>query len=282
MPRMYADDEIIPTSISFEAFLPYYLNASVVSTESLDRYFGKVKDLFKSTHGMFTSDQDRFVRESLNSKFEVAVLSREVRYVDFRHASVSRPEGFSGLYLDYLETLAEVAQGTLESVTKSIDHLKISVAAFINDYQDNQADSLYGHRYFVQEKKVIDGFKDRNQKFFKALQNKTKTTAQEVIRSMSDIERIYPLVDTVATTLNQLNADHIEKNVQDLTELIDALVEQNLTTGILVKSQGAKKELMEAIDQTARAVEFYTALHAEFFAFCSSFKTLTDALKTFK
>ena len=279
MPRMYLPSDVIDRDMSLEAFAGYYQQASVVSLESVDRYLAKVKDTLHTAKKLFTSNEDQFVQETLNERFEIHVLSKKVPYQQFRVASVSRPEGFSGLYVNYLQELEEIAKKTLESVTSSLEHLKISVASFINNHHEGQIDTLYGLHYFVQERKVIDQLKKQNSKFFKAAQNKTKTTAQEVIRAMTDFEQIYPLIDGVALSLNQPNAKTIEKKVRDVTELIDALVDQNLKTGILVKSEGAKKELMTAIDQAARAVEFYTALHAEFFACCSAFKTLTEALK---
>lgn len=275
---IFSSTDTTPSHIAHEQFASYYRNASVVSMESLGQYFQRVRDTFSSATGLVSADQDKFVLQTLSNKYETLHLARQVKFADFRGDTVSRPETFSSLYVDYLEDLGVMASATHDSVLRSIDTLKIAVASFINDHQEDQVDSLYGSRYFQAEKKIIDAQLELNKKHYKAPQNKTKTEVQSVIKSMTDFEKIYPLIDTCATTLNQPNAQHVEKCVRDVTALIDALVDQNLRTGTLVKSQGAKKELVEAIDQTARAVEFYTALYAEFFGVCSSFKTLTDAL----
>jgi hypothetical protein len=276
--HVFSSRDTTPAHIAHEQFAGYYRNASVVSMESLGQYLQRVRDTFSSVKSAIVPEQDKFVAQTLSNKYETLHLAKQVKYTDFRADLVSRPETFSSLYVDYLEDLTEIAQATHASVLKSIDTLKIAVASFINDYQEGQVDSLYGARYFQVEKKVIEAQQDRNKKHYKAPQNKTKTEVQTVIKSMTDFEKIYALIDACAATLNQPNATHLEKSVRDVTDLIDALVEQNLRTGVLVKSQGAKKELVGAIDQTARAVEFYTALHAEFFGVCSGFKTLTDAL----
>lgn len=276
--HIYSPNDTAPNHIAHEQFSVYYRNASVVSMESLTQYLHRVRDTFTGVVGLVSFEQDKFVMETLSNKYEALHLAKQVKFADFRTDLVSRPETFSSLYVDYLEDLSEIAAITHTSVLKSIDTLKMAVASFINDHQEGQVDSLYGARYFQVEKKVIDAQRERNKKHFKAPQNKTKTTVQTVIKSMTDFEKIYPLIDGCAATLNHPNADSLEKSVRDVTDLIDALVEQNLKTGVLIKSQGAKKELVESIDQTARAVEFYTAMYAEFFGVCSSFKTLTDAL----
>ena len=276
--RIFSATDTTSAPIAYEDFAAYYRHAGVVSTESVSQYFSRIHDTFANIKGVFTSDQDSFVLKTLDNKYETLHLARQVKYVDFREDLVSRPETFSSLYVDYFQDLSTMASITRASVFKSIDTLKMAVASFINEHQEGQLDSLYGARYFQAEKKVIEAQRAANKQHFKAPQNKTKTPVHTVIKSMSDFEKIYPLIDTCAATLNQPNATHLETSVRDVTDLIDALVEQNLKTGVLVKSQGAKKELIEAIDQSAKAVEFYTALYAEFFGVCAGFKTLTDAL----
>ena len=276
--RVFSSSDMTHSTISYEQFAAYYRGASVVSMESIGQYLQRTRDIFESIKGAVTSDQDKFVQETLNNKHEVLYLARNINYNDFRRDLVTRPEGLSSLFVDYLEDLANIAQRTHESAMKSLDTLKLSVAAFINEHQEGQIDSLYGSRYFDAEKKVIDTQRDINKKHFCASANKTTAEVQDIIKSMSDFSKIYLLIDTCAVTLNKPNADALEKLSRDAIDLIDALVDQNLKTGVLVKSQGAKKELVEAIDQTARAVEFYTALYAEFFGLCSSFKKLTEAL----
>lgn len=276
--RVFSSSDMTHSTISYEQFAAYYRGASVVSMESIGQYLQRTRDIFESIKGTVTSDQDKFVQETLNNKHEVLYLARNVNYNDFRRDLVTRPEGLSSLFVDYLEDLANIAHRTHESAMKSLDTLKLSVAAFINEHQEGQIDSLYGSRYFDAEKKVIDTQREINKKHFRASANKTTAEVQDIIKSMSDFSKIYPLIDTCAAALNKPNADALEKLSRDAIDLIDALVDQNLKTGVLVKSQGAKKELVEAIDQTARAVEFYTALYAEFFGLCSSFKKLTEAL----
>lgn len=264
--------------IAHEAFANYYANAQVVSMESVSQYLYRIRDIFHSATNFITSDQDKFVQETLSNKYETLHLAKKVSYADFRLTLVSRPEMFSSLYVDYLEDLSDIAQSTHESTLKSLDTLKLAVANFINEHQDGQLDTIYGARYFDQERKTIEKNKEVNKKHYKAHQNKTTTPVQTLIKSMTDFDKIYALIDTCAGTLNSLNSDHIGKQVRDVTELIDALVDHNLKTAVLANSQGAKKELVEAIDHTARSVEFFAALCAEFFGVCSSFKTLSDAL----
>lgn len=264
--------------IAFERFADYYNNASVVATESVSQYLHRARDIFATVAEAVAGDRDKFVAEVVSSKYEVTHLAKVVKYVDFRQDTVSRPEMFSSLYVDYLKDVGEIAQKTYDTTLNSIDNLKLAVATFINEHQDGVIDTLYGARYFEENKKTIEACKKTNASHFKAPQNKTKTTVQQVIKSMTDFEAIFPLVDNAAKSLNQSNIKHLEKQVRDLTDLIDALVEQNIKTGILVKSEGAKKELVAAIDQTAKAVEFYTAMYAEFFGVCSGIKNLNDAL----
>lgn len=279
---MYIFDQSSATSVgvvSAEQFANYYQGARVVSMESLGQYLQRTKDIFVGLKNFFSADQDKFVQETQASRNEVNYLAKQVSYGDFRLDSITRPEMMSSLYIDYLEDLAKIAERVHTSVGKSLDNLKIATASFINEYQEGQLDSLYGHRYFVQERKVIDDAKDINKKHYRLPANKVNCKVQDVIKSMTDFEKIFVQIDICASVLNSSNAERIASMTKSVTELIDALVDQNLKTGVLLRSEGAKKELLDAIDQTARAVEFYTALHAEFFALCSNYKRLTEALK---
>lgn len=273
-----AADSQFGLSIAHEDFATYYQNARVVSMESISQYLHRIKDTFHSAKNFITSDQDKFVQETLNNKHETLYLVKTVPYNEFRLETVSRPEMFSSLYVDYLQDLQDTGKQVHEVTLRCLDNLKLAVATFINEHQDGQLDTIYGARYFEQDKKILQSAKDLHKKHFKAPQNKTKTTVQSVIRSMTDFDKIYPLIDNCASTLNSLNASHIDKQVKDVTELINTLVDHNLKTGILVNSQDAKKELVAAIDQTARSVEFFAALCAEFLGVCAGFKSLTEAL----
>lgn len=276
--KIYSPEDNHSAVPSVENFRNFYLDSSVVSMESLGQYFQKVRDTFNTIGSAIASDKDKFIQDTLSTKNEVIYVSREVSYADFRHQSASRPEQFSELFIDYLEELTEISEAAYGSVGRSLKNLKMAVAGFINDYQEGQVSTLYGAAYFGQERRVIEDLKKRDQKFYRLPQNKTKTTAQSVIKSMTDFEKIYPLIDNVAGWLNETHSKELEKQVRDNVEMIDTLVEQNIRTGTLTKSEHIKKDLIDAIDQTARAVEFYAALYAEFFAICSSFKSLTETL----
>ncbi len=63
--------------------------------------------------------------------------------------------------------------------------------------------------------------------------------------------------------------------------MVDALVQVNMTSGVLTKKKESKDKLLNAIHTTAEYVEYYHALLAHWVFFCKAFTDLTQALEKF-
>lgn len=276
--RIMANEPTTTPSFSMESFVEYHGNALVLSLESFDEFFAKTKDHLTSLGKVLTmSGEDKAVTEALSNRFETTTKANKVKLNDFRHAIISKPEGFKGFYIDYLRALIEVSEEVAESTHRSLSALKIGVAGFINEYSDGQADNFYGYHYFKKEKKIIEDAKKTIGGFFKA-PGKVKTNPDEVIKGMADIPLLYQTLEQLSTKLNKESVKKVDKETESVTVLIDVLIDQNLQSGILLKNSETKKEMVQAIEQTAQSVEFYCALYAHLLFFCTAFKSLTDAL----
>lgn len=281
--KLYAtDSNNIEVDYSLEQFKNLYINSSVISTESISNFFYKIKDTFHNFTSKFSFDsEEKAVKDVISNKFEVIHIANKVKMNDFRHEVISKPEGFTGLYVEYLDDLLNVTKLTHESLTKSLDTLKMGVGNFINEYQEDKVDNFYGYHYFKEGSKVIDENNKLISSYFKKNTDKVKTTPNEVLRSLKDVELLFSKLDELSFILNKDSIASILKEVNNISELIDVLLEQNMKTNTLSKNDTTKKEMIEAIEQTARSVEFYTSLYAQLLFFCNAFKSLTDALINF-
>ena len=80
-------------------------------------------------------------------------------------------------------------------------------------------------------------------------------------------------------SINPTVFKELEKEVKSVAELVDSLIQHNISTSVLLKNNDAKKELVECITILAHLTEFYASLYARTVNYCSAFKSLTEAIK---
>lgn len=273
---------VMPQFPTLESFLKYHATAEVLSMESMQTFLGQVKDTFSNALTVFsTQPEEKFIRETLADRYQVSAKLKEMRLIDIRHVTVSKPESFKGLYLDYLKDLESVGKETLEQFNESVPYVKTAVASFINEYSDSKEDNIYGYHKL---KKVDDRLKKMVKNigdYFPLPPNKVKATPPEVVKSLQDVNDIFSGLERISRdVINPELFKNMQNEVKSITDLVDHLVQHNITSGVLLKNNSAKRELIECLTILAHLTEFYASLYARLLAFCNAVKSLTGAVKT--
>ena len=275
-------EPLAPSVLSMEAFMERHRHMSVIATESVSTFLGQIKDSMNSLISIVTlQSPDKVVADAISTKHQTLAKAREVSFANFRHVVISKPESFQGTYLEYLKDLSLTSAKTTVLVHSATDRLRLVLASFINEYTDNKAETLYGYQDFKSELKELEVLKKLMASYFPQSANKSKTTPDEVLKSFTDLPKIYDELRSVQDHLSEDLLKKIDRDSKNLAEMVDLLIDHNVKSGILNKNNQAKQELMECIHITAQLIEFYNALFSQLMFFCGSFKSLTEALNRF-
>lgn len=279
--KLFNKTDKFELNLSQEKFVQYHSSASVLSTESLAVFLSQVKDTFSGVTRTFDAGTQRFFKEVDSSRFETIARAKEVKFVNFRHEVVAKPEQFKGYYLDYAKQLSVSAETVSELVDTMLSSLKLAVSTFINEYSPDKGDILYGQKSFTEGTKLLDSEKQEVAKFFKAPAAKVRDQVQNLMRSNADFEQIYLQFDTLKKIYTDDRHAEIERHVKSTTELVDVLIDLNVKSAVLNKNDELKKQLVSAIHSTASAVEYHYALYANTLFLAKAFKELTQSLNNF-
>lgn len=273
-------DKIVP-NVSMEKFLEQYATSSVISTESVDLFLAKVKDSLQAGVAKVYSDEPRYIEEMLSNKRVTIVKAREVKFQYFAQETVSKPESFSGYYTQYLKELLVVSNEVSHATDYLLDTLKMTVGSFINEYNDEKQDQIYGAVAYSNAAKKIESHKKSIANYFKAPAGKVKTQVKDVLKSLQDMEVLYSQMEPISEIFTDAKVKALGRKISSVTDMVDALVQVNMTSGVLTKKKESKDKLLNAIHTTAEYVEYYHALLAHWVFFCKAFTDLTQALEKF-
>ena len=279
--KLFANDPPYTLTQSACQFKQMYASSSVVSTESISLFFAKVQDSFSDALDSVVSPKEQYVLEALSQKRVALLQAKQVKFQDFSHEVVSKPELFQGYYTDYLKAMLLCVQEVAKKTEHLIETLRMTVATFINEYSDDKVDQIFGAIVYQNATKSLPDYKSQLTKFTKAPSGKFKTKAGDVLKSLQDIPTLFSQVELIESVFSKEGVARIQQQVHAVSELIDSLVEVNLTSGVLTRSEHSKQKLIEAIHITAQYVEYYHVLLAQWVLYCKAFNELTQALIKF-
>jgi hypothetical protein len=277
MSKLFAGEKIGEKNFSTEEFRNYHGTAKVVSTEAITDFFYKLKDSFNTLSSSIAGlDNDKIVTDVLATRFETSHVAKRVKFVELRDESVSKPEKFKGKYVEFSEDMIKSAGVLVDNTQESLSNLKMAVASFINEYSEDKVATLYGISYFKDAEKVTEAQRKDIAKYFTG--SGVKASVGDVLKSLSDIDVLFSDIQTLDSVLNQSKIEHIGKLANEVSELIDVLIEQNTKTGVLLKNDSVKKELISAVHIVAKEVELVSYLYSNCIFFYSGVKTLSEKI----
>ena len=279
MSKLFTSQEPLTLKLSMEKFVEYYNTASVVSLEAISDYFYKLKDLFTTlSSSLIGLNNDKIVTDALATRFETLYVLKRIKFVELRDEIVLKPENFKGKYIDYSADLIESASVLVRNTEENLHNLKMAVSSFINEYSENKVLTLYGISYFKEAEKIIETHRKNIAKYFPSSNSSVKAYVGDVLKSLSDVEQLYSDIQKLDKIINLSKINHISKLSSEVSDLIDVLIEQNTKSGILLKNNSTKKELINAIYTVAKEVELVSYIYSNCMFFYSAIKSLSDVI----
>lgn len=276
--RLFDHEDAPRVQISTEAFHQYHRTAEVVSMEAISDYLYKLKDGFVTLKAILVSDQDKVLTQALTTRFETQHVVKRLKFIDIKDHTVQIPENFKGKYIDYAQDLLQAATTLVPNTLTTLNNLKLAVASFINEYTEDKMHSLYGVAYFKEAEKLTEEIRKDIAKYFPKQTNATKAPIGSVLKTLSDITPLYETVQKLEAVINLDTIEQVNRLALDCSDLVDVLIEQNTKSGVLLKNNATKKELVDIIHITARQVELVSYLYGNAVFFYSSFKRLSELL----
>ena len=277
--KLFNKDDTLKVELSQETFTNLYTSSKVVSTEAIGDYLFKLRDSINSTHARFIDNsKDIASVELVNTRLETEHVVKRLDFVEFRHAALSKPENFYGRYVDYIKDLTDTSDVIVKDVKVSLANLKLAVASFINEHRDSKLGGLYGYEYFKTSERLVDNHTKVISKYFPKKDSSVKTRASDVLKNLSDVPTIYTHVFELTNILNTPTIEEISKLVKDVSLLVDSLIEQNNNSGVLIKANKTKKELIESLHIVGKEVEFVGYLYTNALLFYTAVKSLSNEI----
>jgi len=275
--RLFDTSESISLTLSQEEFKEYYKTASVISQEALSDYLFKIKDMTSTlTSRIFDLDKDKIAIDFSSTRFETEHVIKRINFNEFKHTVVNKPINFKGRYLDYSKDLLVASTTILEDSIKTLTTLKLAIGGFINEYSENKVNLLYGYQYFKDSEKIVDKYTKVISSYFPNKNSSVKAPVSDLIRTPSDVTNIYSVLSDISNIVNEKSIEQVSTLTKDVTMLVDSLIEQNKSSGVLLKTERTKKELIEALHIAAREVEALAYMYSNIIYLYSAIKNLSE------
>jgi len=277
MPKLYSNEHI-PTQVkSLEEFVAFYNSSTVVSAESLDSFFSKLKDTFHSAKRTVTSSE-AIVNNLLLTRFQTESAIKDINYIDFKETTVEVPENFKGKYIDYLKALLEIAETLNSTTTNTLNHLKLSISSFMNEYKEDKVFTLYGTSYFQETEKELKENKKLLKPFFPTDSRSVKAKVSSVLYTLKDVPELYNKAQELEKLITFEDIKKANRLASEASDLIDVLIENNKNSSVLLKNNQTKKDLIFAIQIAAEQVEFQNYIYANMTFLYAAIQKLSEAI----
>ena len=276
MPKLFTGIEPVKVHYSAEEFVDYYAKANVVACEAVTDYLFAIKDKVNTLVTGTFSNTDVTLLDATANRFQVQSILKRVHFSELAHEVVATPERFHGDYVPYLRAMVEVTAEAVPEVTQLLNNLKLAISGFINEYSEDGVLSVYGKSYALSSEKLLNKQKEKISKFFPVNKSNASARIKDVISKNSDIDTIFNESKQLEANINHAKLKDIIKLSKEVSEMVDVLIEQNSKSGILLKNDAAKRDLVEMIHTGATGVEFISYLYANAVYFYKALKSLSD------
>ena len=277
--RLFTEGETPSITLSTEEFNTYYQTASVVSLEAISDYLYKIKDGFSTLKTkLIDLNQDKVLTEAMSTRFETLHVIKRLSFVNVKDHTVYIPESFSGKYVDYVEDLTEVASRLVPATQSTLNNLKLAISSFINEYSEDKVHTLYGLSYFKEAEKQTKVATEKVSEYFKTNSHATQAPISAVLKNLADVDQIYKNLSKLEAAVNLASMEQINKLALDVSDLVDLIIEQNSKTGILLKNNSAKKDLVNIIQIAAKQVEAAAYVYSNTIFLYTAIKRLSERL----
>lgn len=276
MNKLFKPEMDVKICFSTEEFLEYHKTASVISTEAATDFLYAIKDKVNTLIVSNIQKHDTAFKDAMSDRFLLLKVLKRTHFSDLARENVSIPERFQGNYADYLKTMIQITGEVIPETIQLLNNLKMAVSGFINEYSENGIMSVYGKTYVEASDKLITKQKKVVSQYFPTNKSNTVSKVKDVVSGVGEIEYLFNTTNKLEGNINHDRLKEIVKISKEVSEMVDVLIEQNSKSGILIKNDAAKRDLVEMIHVGATSVEFVAYLYANSVYFYNALKSLSD------
>jgi len=278
MKKSLTLDEFTPT-YSLEDYQSLINRNLYLTTEALQDYFYKLKDLFRSISNNFTKEYNDFIAiEVTNDKLEVLNRLKRINFFQIKDEITSKPEDLEGKLIDLSSELIKAFNTLKPDIEITFESLEIAIAKFINDYKDKNVLSIYNDIHFKETEEKVTKIKKAFEHFFPRQIGSTKTKFKNIFYNLKDIETLYSDISTLSNLVNHDYIRQLNKRSEEISNLIDVLIREipNLSE---TTNKKVKQELYSALYVAAKEQELFFYLYSVTYKLYGSFYNIKEDLK---
>lgn len=223
----------------FKGILP---DLTVKITETLDKL------------NFYKDNNSPEIKDMLSNYKELENKLKLINYVEKKDLLISVPEGFKGNLIEYLEVINSLSNKIYPEANKLLNNYKLILASFLTN--KDQKISLTDHtNFFNSIKKERENFIYTLSKY-QTNNNSTKSRLRDCVNRISDVDILVKKIEIINKVRNNNNIKEIVSTVDEISKLLDTIL-QRVDTGDVSNISGASaKNLSEGAYEVAKYIEF--------------------------
>ena len=258
-------EEKMDISLSTEKFVDLYTNSQVVATESILDFFNSIRDkLIYLSNRIYNFNNDYITIDVNKYRHQTLSIAKKLPMSAIADKKVSKPLNFSGLYIEYTPVISRASWVVLNDLTDLISLTIKQTTTIINNSVSELKNINYLDTSVIKKsQKVSDEERSAIAKFFPYENNTTVALFKDLFISPNDFVGIFREVDNIDECLYQ---DKIKKNIKskidELYELMEVVINLEISQKIFDKHSGAKTNLIQAMETVAKETETLGYIYA--------------------
>lgn len=274
-----------PSTLSLEQHLSRIsLESSLLAnlSDSFSKFIPAMSERFGELYSQFanTEDHSEKMKDFTKSYHEFQPKSKLLKFVDYRQALVSVPEGMKTELLAYVQFLNEHANDVFNAAFTSLDSFQNVLSAFLSN-KDNKltlSDNTHQYRAVRQYREtVINKMSD----YFDPNSSISKRRLGVVLARVSDITELRDELAKLDKTIRDKHIRQLGDKVRKVSELLGLVQKTIKQDGIEEVSGAAAKNISEGAYEMAKLVELVSVFRFKIDQAFTSGKGLVEDLNRF-
>ena len=234
--------EAINVANVIEVFKNILPDLNVKITETLDKL------------SFYKDNNSPEIKEILSNYKELEKKLKLINYVDKRDLLISIPEGFKGNLNKYLDLITEISNNVYPEANKLLNNYKLILSGFLTN--KDQKISLTDHTNFFNSIRVKRESNISKLSFYQTNNNSSKAKLKDSIEKINDIDLLVKKTEIINKVRNNNSLQELVGTVQEISKLLDTVIERVSVGDIANVSGASAKNLSEGAYEVAKYIEF--------------------------
>lgn len=178
----------------------------------------------------------------------------DVSFLTYAKTVVNKPEGLKGSFIDYLNTLTQLAPDVFKEANSILGEYNFVLSSFLSNKESKTALKDHSVLFLRIQKRREEMNKKLSSHFEHG--DKSKGYLGQVVGRFADVETVLELTDRLVKARVDSNINDIKSAVTQAVGLLDLVVAQSEDKSIGNISGSAAKNIADGAYQLARYVEF--------------------------